>query len=106
MSRIFTRVVRVSHGAVVQLQVGAEGALKDAMAKSIHIFLFLLLCVSRQHLLGETYKPSLLCRGAQRRTGRSWGSVCWLTTHWGILQSRSFFRRSERKKHVNEHIFT
>lgn len=80
----------VSHRAVVQLQVGAVGALKDAMSEAVHVLLLLLLSVSGQHLLGEADKPSFFRGGAWCGTGGGLGDLSGLTAHWGILQRCSF----------------
>lgn len=91
----------VSHRAVVQLQVGAVGALEDAMAEAIHILLLFLLGVSRQHLLGETYKPALLCGRAWGWTDRGGSSISGLTAHWCILKCRGL---CEENKSVQQTV--
>lgn len=80
----------VSHGAVVQLQVGAVGALEDAMLEAIHVLLLLLLCVSWQYLLCEADQLSFFRGWAWCRTGGSLSGLSRLTAHGGILQSGSF----------------
>lgn len=93
-------MVGVSHGAVVQLQIGAVRALEDAMAESIHIILLLFLGVSGKHLFGKTYKPPFLCVGAWSRTDRGRCSVSRLATHRGIFQCRSFCGRTATEKDI------
>lgn len=83
-------MVRVSHGAVVQLQVGAVGTLEDAVAEAVDVLLLLLLGVGRQHLFGEADEAPLLGGGAQGGTGWCRGGVGGLATHRGVLQRRGF----------------
>lgn len=80
--------MRMGHAAVVLLEVGAVGTLKDTMSKTVDELLLLLLGMSRQHLFGEAQHEQLLLGrwgGAGGGACRGGGGVCWLATHWSIF---------------------
>lgn len=91
-------MVRVSHGAVVQLQVGAVRTLEDAVAEAVNVLLLLLLRVGRQHLFGEADEAPLLGGGAWGGTDGRRGGVSGLTPHRGVLQRCGFCNKQRTKQ--------